>query len=135
MLRSLFRAMRYSALSPRARGLKIHRNDCPNAAQLMANYAHRIVKTKWAKNKEISFLTGVKLTGLDDVGIIRSITNVITDELNMNMRSISVDSTDGVFEGTIMVFVHDREELDVLCQKLGAIPGITKVERIEAGDE
>lgn len=116
-------------------GLKIHRNDCPNAAQLMANYAHRIVKTKWAKNKEISFLTGVKLTGLDDVGIIRNITNVITDELNMNMRSISVDSTDGVFEGTIMVFVHDREELDELCQKLGVIPGITKVERIEAGDE
>lgn len=113
-------------------GLKIHRTDCPNAAQLMANYAHRIVKTKWAKNKEISFLTGVKLTGLDDVGIIQGITNVITGELGMNMRSISVDSIDGVFEGTIMVFVHDREELDVLCQKLAAIQGISKVERIEA---
>lgn len=116
-------------------GLKIHRTDCPNAAQLMANYAHRIVKTKWAKNKEISFLTGIKLTGLDDVGIIQGITNVITGELKMNMRSISIDSTDGVFHGTIMVFVHDREELDVLCQKLEAIQGITKVERIEATNE
>jgi guanosine-3',5'-bis(diphosphate) 3'-pyrophosphohydrolase len=116
-------------------GLKVHRTDCPNAAQLMANYAHRIVKTKWAKNKEISFLTGVKLTGLDDVGIIQGITNVITGELNMNMRSISVDSKDGVFEGTIMVFVHDREELDELCRRLGAIRGINKVDRIEAGDE
>ncbi len=116
-------------------GLKIHRTDCPNAAQLMANYAHRIVKTKWAKNKEISFLTGVKLTGLDDVGIIQGITNVITGELNMNMRSISVDSKDGVFEGTIMVFVHDREELDELCNKLSKINGITKVDRIEAREE
>lgn len=116
-------------------GLKVHRTDCPNAAQLMANYAHRIVKTKWAKNKEISFLTGVKLTGLDDVGIIQGITTVITGELHMNMRSISIDSKDGVFEGTIMVFVHDREELDELCRKLGNIRGITKVERIEAGDE
>jgi len=116
-------------------GLKIHRTDCPNAAQLMANYAHRVIKTKWAKNKEISFLTGIKLTGLDDVGIIQGITNVITSELKMNMRSISIDSTDGVFRGTIMVFVHDREELDVLCQKLEAIKGITKVERIEATNE
>jgi guanosine-3',5'-bis(diphosphate) 3'-pyrophosphohydrolase len=116
-------------------GLKVHRTDCPNAAQLMANYAHRIVKTKWAKNKEISFLTGVKLTGLDDVGIIQGITNVISGELNMNMRSISIDSKDGVFEGTIMVFVHDREELDVLCSKLAKIKGINKVERIEASNE
>lgn len=116
-------------------GLKVHRTDCPNAAQLMANYAHRIVKTKWAKNKEISFLTGVKLTGLDDVGIIQGITTVITGELHMNMRSISIDSKDGVFEGTIMVFVHDREELDELCRRLGNIRGITKVERIEAQNE
>jgi GTP pyrophosphokinase len=113
-------------------GLKIHRTDCPNAAQLMANYAHRIVKTKWAKNKEISFLTGIKLTGLDDVGIIQGITNVITGELKINMRSISIDSKDGIFEGTIMVFVHDREELDDLCQRLTTIPGINNVTRIDS---
>ncbi len=116
-------------------GLKIHRMDCPNAAQLFANYAHRIVKTKWAKNKEISFLSGVKLTGLDDVGIIQSITGVITSELKMNMRSISIDSHDGIFEGVIMIFVHDRDELDELCEKLEAIHGITKVERIEPNEE
>lgn len=116
-------------------GLKIHRTDCPNAAQLMANYAHRIVKTKWAKNKEISFLTGIKLTGIDDVGIIQGITNVLTGELKMNMRSISIDSKDGVFEGTIKVFVHNREELDELCQRLIALNGITKVERLESNEE
>ncbi len=114
------------------KGMIIHRTNCPNAAHLMANYAHRVVKTKWAKNKEISFLTGVKLTGLDDVGIIQGITNIITGDMKLNMRSISIDSTDGVFEGTIMVFVHDKEEFDVLCEKLNNIRGISKVERIDS---
>ncbi len=113
-------------------GLKIHRTDCPNAAQLLANYGHRVVKTKWAKNKEISFLSGVRIIGLDDVGVIQKITNVISGELTMNMRSLSIDSHDGVFEGTIMVYVHDREELDRLCQRLGNLEGINTVERLEA---
>ncbi len=116
-------------------GLKIHRTDCPNAAQLLANYGHRIVKTKWAKNKEISFLSGVVITGLDDVGVIQKITNVISGELKMNMRSMSIDSTDGVFKGTIMVYVHDREELDVLSQRLLELDGIMKVDRIEAQEQ
>ncbi len=115
-------------------GLKIHRTDCPNATQLMAHYGHRIVKTKWAKNKEISFLTGVRISGLDDRGLIQKMTHIISEELNMNMRSISIDTSDGVFEGTIMVYVHDREELDVLCQRLGTIAGISKVERLEASE-
>ncbi len=112
-------------------GIKIHRTNCPNAAQLMANYGHRIVKTKWVKNKEISFLTGVKLTGLDDVGVIQKITNVISADMKINMRSISIDSTDGVFEGVIQVFVHDKEELNELCDKLGALSGIHKVTRLD----
>ncbi len=116
-------------------GLKIHRTDCPNASQLLANYGHRVVKTKWAKNKEISFLSGVRLTGLDDVGVIQKITNVISAELKMNMRSISIDSKDGIFEGNIMVYVHDREELDRLCQALGNLRGINTVERLEAQSE
>ncbi|MBL7692170.1 MAG: bifunctional (p)ppGpp synthetase/guanosine-3',5'-bis(diphosphate) 3'-pyrophosphohydrolase [Flavipsychrobacter sp.] len=112
-------------------GLKIHRADCPNAAQLLANYGHRVVKTKWAKNKEISFLTGVRITGLDDVGVIQKITNIISGELRLNMRSLSIDSKDGMFEGTIMVYVHDREELNVFCNRLGALEGISKIERID----
>jgi GTP diphosphokinase / guanosine-3',5'-bis(diphosphate) 3'-diphosphatase len=112
-------------------GLKIHRTDCPNAAQLLAHYGHRVVKTKWAKNKEISFLSGVRILGLDDVGVIQKITHVISGELKMNMRSISIDTSDGIFDGTIMVYVHDREELDILCQRLGKLEGINKVERFE----
>jgi guanosine-3',5'-bis(diphosphate) 3'-pyrophosphohydrolase len=116
-------------------GLKIHRTDCPNAPQLLANFGHRIVKTKWAKNKEVSFLSGVRITGLDDVGVIQKITNVISGELKMNMRSISIDTKDGVFEGTIMVYVHDREELENFSNKISALPGINKVERLEMSEQ
>ncbi|RYD50992.1 MAG: bifunctional (p)ppGpp synthetase/guanosine-3',5'-bis(diphosphate) 3'-pyrophosphohydrolase [Sphingobacteriales bacterium] len=115
-------------------GVKIHRTDCRYAAQLLAHHGHRVVKTKWAKNKEISFLCGVSITGLDDVGVIQKIANVVTGDLKMNMRSLSIDSHNGVFDGTIMVFVHDREELDLLSQKLIESGGISKVERLEASD-
>lgn len=112
-------------------GLKVHRYDCPNAQSMLANFAHRIVKIKWAKNKEISFLTGIRIIGLDDVGIVQGITHVITTEMHINMRSISIDSQDGVFDGTIKVFVKDKEELDLLCNKLEQIPGVQKVLRLE----
>lgn len=116
-------------------GLKIHRSDCPNAARLLSHYGHRVVKTKWAKNKEISFLSGVRITGLDDVGVIKKITNIISDSLNMNMRSISIDTQDGIFEGTIMVYVHDKEEFDHLCNQLSSLDGIITVDRIQTSDK
>lgn len=112
-------------------GLKVHRTDCPNAPQLLANYAHRIIKIKWAKNKDISFLTGVRIIGLDDMGIIQSLTNIITMQMGINIRSLSIDSHDGVFDGTIKVFVHDKEEFDELCTNLELIPGVNKVLRLE----
>jgi GTP pyrophosphokinase len=116
-------------------GLKIHRTDCPNAAQLLARYGHRIVRTKWAVNKEISFLSGVRITGLDDVGVVQKITNVISGTLSMNIRSLSIDSKDGMFQGDIKVFVHDRKEFDELCQKLGELDGVMNVERLDPIDE
>lgn len=112
-------------------GLKIHRTNCPNASTLLANYGHRVVRAKWAKNKEISFLTGVKINGLDDVGVIHKITNVVSGELKMNMRSMSIDSHDGIFEGTIMVYVNDKEDLDKLCHRLESLHGINKVIRLD----
>jgi GTP pyrophosphokinase len=112
-------------------GVTIHRTDCPNASKLLANYGHRIIKTKWAKNKEISFLSGVRIIGLDDVGVIQKITNVISGDMKMNMRSLSIDSKDGIFDGTIMVYVHDREELNELCNKLSALEGIQNIQRLE----
>lgn len=112
-------------------GLKIHRTSCPNATRLLANYGHRVVKTKWAKNKEISFLTGLKILGLDDVGVIHKITNLLSGELKINISAMTIEAHDGVFEGNVKVYVQDKEQLDSLVKKLLALPGIEKVDRYE----
>ncbi|MEO6404191.1 MAG: RelA/SpoT family protein [Ferruginibacter sp.] len=112
-------------------GLKIHRTTCPNAARLLANYGHRVVKTKWAKNKEISFLTGLKIIGLDDVGVIHKITNLISGELKVNISAMTIEAKDGIFEGNVKVFVHDKEELEKLVEELLALPGIERVDRYD----
>ncbi len=113
------------------KGMIIHRTACPNAPQLMANYGHRVVKTKWVKNKEISFLTGLRIIGLDDVGVVNKITNVISGDLRINISGLSIESREGMFEGTIKVFVHDKEELDELVERLKALQGIEKVDRLD----
>jgi len=113
------------------KGLTIHRTNCPNAAKLMANFGHRIVKTKWAKNKEISFLTGLKIVGLDDVGVVNKITNLISGELRINIAAMTIEAKEGVFEGNIKLYVHDKEELDELVSRLLALPGIEKVDRYD----
>ena len=113
------------------KGLTIHRTNCPNATKLLSSHGHRVVKTKWAKNKEISFLTGLKLTGLDDVGVIHKITNLISGELRINISAITVEAKEGIFEGNIKIFVHDKEELDLLFQKLRELPGIQSVQRYD----
>ncbi len=115
-------------------GIKIHRTNCPNAVQLMSKYAYRIIKTKWTKQHEIAFLTGIKLTGIDDVGLVNKITNIITGQMNLNMRSISFDSEDGVFEGKIMVYVADTEQLEDLTARLTALDGILEVNRFDSED-
>ena len=114
------------------KGLTIHRTNCPNAAKLLANYGHRVVKTKWAKNKEISFLTGLKIIGMDDVGVIHKITNLISGELKINIAALTVEAKEGLFQGNIKLYVHDKEELDVLVQRLKDLSGIESVERYDA---
>jgi guanosine-3',5'-bis(diphosphate) 3'-pyrophosphohydrolase len=112
-------------------GLKIHRTNCPNAARLLANYGHRVVKTKWAKNNEISFLTGLKIVGLDDVGVIHKITNLISGELKFNISAMTIEAREGIFEGNVKIFVHDKEELDELVNRLIAMSGIERVDRYD----
>ncbi len=113
------------------KGLIIHRTSCPNAPQMMANYEHRIVKTKWAKNKDISFMTGLKIEGLDDVGIINKITNVISGQMMINIAAMTIESTQGVFKGNIKIFVHDKEELEELLTHLKEIKGVNSITRYE----
>lgn len=113
------------------KGLIIHRTNCPNATRLLSSYGHRVVKTKWAKNKEISFLTGLKITGLDDVGVIHKITNLISGDLRININAITVEAREGIFEGNIRLYVHDKDELDTLTARLKELPGIQTVQRYD----
>ncbi|MBS1918321.1 MAG: bifunctional (p)ppGpp synthetase/guanosine-3',5'-bis(diphosphate) 3'-pyrophosphohydrolase [Bacteroidetes bacterium] len=113
------------------KGLTIHRTNCPNAAKLMANYGHRVVKTKWAKNKEISFLTGIRIVGMDDVGVVNKITNLISGELKLNINAITIEAKEGLFEGNIKIYVHDKEELEELVQRLKQLKGIHTVDRYD----
>ena len=92
------------------------------------------MKTKWAKNKEISFLTGVKIVGMDDVGVVNKITNLISGELKINIAALTIEAKEGLFQGNIRLYVHDREELDVLVQRLKDLPGIESVERYDTED-
>ena len=114
------------------KGLTIHRTNCPNAAKLLASYGHRVVKTKWAKNKEISFLTGLRIIGLDDVGVVNKITNLISGELKINISAITIEAKEGLFEGNIKLYVHDKEELDELVGRLKSLTGIHSVDRFDA---
>ena len=113
------------------KGLIIHRNNCPNATQLLANYGHRVVKTKWAKNKEISFLTGLSIIGLDDVGVVNKITHIISGELKINIAALTIESNEGLFKGTIKVYVHDKDELEELVTRIKSLNGIQQVMRFD----
>ncbi|RZK65458.1 MAG: bifunctional (p)ppGpp synthetase/guanosine-3',5'-bis(diphosphate) 3'-pyrophosphohydrolase, partial [Pedobacter sp.] len=113
-------------------GIKIHRTSCPNAAQLMANYGYRVVKAKWNKQQELTFLTGLHIIGIDDVGLINNITKVISNDFKVNMRSITVDTDNGIFDGSIMIFVNDKEHLDNLIENLMLVKGVTAVTRFDA---
>lgn len=113
------------------KGLTIHRTNCKNAARLLSNYGHRVVKTKWAKNKEISFLTGLKIVGLDDVGVIHKITNLISGEMKININAMTIEAKDGLFFGNVRIYVHDKEELEELVDHLKKLPGIETVDRYD----
>ncbi len=112
-------------------GIKIHRVNCPNASKLLANYAYRVVKAKWNSQQLLTFLAGVKIKGTDALGIVNNITKIISTQLNVNMRSITFDTEDGIFEGTIMVYVHSTEHLTQLSNNLKKVPGVISIQRID----
>ncbi|MFZ9719312.1 MAG: ACT domain-containing protein, partial [Chitinophagaceae bacterium] len=113
------------------KGLIIHRTSCPNASRLLSNFGHRVVKTKWAKNKEISFLTGVRIIGVDDVGVVSKITNLISGEMRLNINAITIEAKEGIFEGNIRLYVNDKAQLDELVNRLLKLNGIETVTRYD----
>lgn len=116
-------------------GIKIHRTNCPNATKLMSSYGYRIVKAKWTSQKQLAFLTGLRITGIDEVGLINNLTQVISKDFKVNMRSITVDTEDGIFNGTIMIYVNDTQHLDNLIKVIKEVKGITDVTRFDSETE
>ncbi len=113
------------------KGIRIHRKSCSNALDLCTRYPYRIVKIRWNKaNKDVLFLTHIRINGIDDIGLVNKLTSIISSELKINMRSISLDARDGLFEGNIEVYMKDNKELKLLMKKLGRVEGIHKIERI-----
>lgn len=117
-------------------GIKIHRTNCPNAVTLMSNYGYRVIKADWRwqpHQGQQQFLAGLKVTGIDDVGIISTITDIISKQLQVNMKSITVESNEGgTFEGKLLVYIHDLHHLEQLIQQLETANKHMKVVRVKA---
>lgn len=112
-------------------GIKIHRTTCPNSAELLSNHGNRVVKAKWTSQHEVAFLTGLKIRGTDRVGLINDISRIISDELKVNMSSLSIHTDSGIFEGEIMLYVNDTRHLEQLIHKLEKVEGLVKVSRFD----
>ncbi len=112
-------------------GIKIHRKNCPNAADMRKKFGYRIVPARWSGGAGANFQATLKVTGNDDIGIVTNISQVISKEMKVKMRSISINSNEGTFEGTVTVFVHNTRDLDLLIKKLKDVKGVFDVIRID----
>ena len=113
-------------------GIKIHRTTCPNATELLANHGNRVIKAKWTSQHEVAFLTGLKVIGTDRVGLINDVSKVISEELKVNMSSLSFKTDQGIFSGEIMLYVNDTRHLEMLISKLEKVEGVVKVSRFDS---
>ena len=110
-------------------GIKVHRNDCPNSIQLRSNYSYRILEAKWVNIEEIDFMATLNIKGIDNVGIMNKVTQIISNQMNVNIKSINITSDDGVFEGIITLKVHSVSFLKELTNKLSKVKSITSIKR------
>jgi len=111
--------------------IEIHRTNCTDAINLMSQYGDRIIKAKWKYRESISFLAGIRIKGLDKKGLIRKITQIISDDYNLNIRSFHLDTSEGMTEGTILFYVHDNQILKKVIDSLKSIKEIIKVSRLD----
>ena len=111
-------------------GIKIHRCDCPNAPELRKRFGYRIVKAKWSGKDGAQYTTTLKIIGNDDIGIVNNITSVIAKEEKIMMRSINIDSHDGLFSGNLEIKVEDNTKLNLLIKKLRTIKGVKQIIRL-----
>lgn len=111
-------------------GIKIHRQDCPNAPELKQRFGYRIVKARWSGKGTSQYVITLRVIGNDDIGIVSNITNIISKEEKIVMRSINIDSHDGLFSGNLEVLLNDTSRLDSLIKKLRTVKGVKTVERL-----
>jgi len=113
-------------------GIKIHRQSCPNAPQMVERYPYRIIKARWQDTKKkTSFQATIRISGTDEFGIVGQISHVISKDIGVQMRSINIDTNNGVFDGTLRVFVNGLDHLDFLMNKLKSINGVIGVSRAD----
>ena len=110
--------------------IMVHRTNCKEAMREMANHENHIVRAKWRPGEQLSLLTGISLTAIDRKGLLQEITHHISSELDLNMRAITLETSEGVVRGIIMLYVNDVEKLNSLIEKLQAVDGIEQVQRI-----
>ena len=110
-------------------GIKVHKKDCPNSISLRSNYAYRIITANWIDSENHEFNAQIQISGIDDIGLINTITSLISNSMNVNMNRISFETNDGTFSGFISVEVKNRVILKMLLKKLSSIDGIEKVSR------
>jgi GTP pyrophosphokinase len=111
-------------------GIKIHRCDCPNAPELRRRFGYRIVKAKWSGKGSSQYSISLRVIGNDDIGIVNNLTSIISKEEKLVLRSINIDSHDGLFSGNIVVMLEDTSRLEALLKKLRTVRGVKQVERI-----
>ena len=109
----------------------IHKRQCPVAAKLKSSYGNRILATEWDTHKELSFLVYIYLRGIDSMGLLNEVTQVISRQLNVNIRKLTIETEDGIFEGKIQLWVHDVDDVKTICNNLKKIQNIKQVSRVE----
>ena len=111
-------------------GIKIHKKNCPNALSMQSNYDYRIIRAKWIDSTQEEFTVSIDLTGIDKIGLLNNITNVISGNMNINMRKLNLETDGGVFKGNIIISVKTNNLVNKVIEKLKKLNGIEKVKRL-----
>ena len=109
----------------------IHKRQCPIAAQLKTSFGNRLLAVEWETGKALNFPVNVYIKGIDGIGVLNQVTQVISQQLNVNIHKLNIESNDGIFEGRIQLYVHDVDDVNTICTNLKKIDHIKKVTRIE----